>query len=143
MQVESSVQHKVKELFESGRTTLGTTIGITFTVLTKDRVAATMPVDDRTRQPFGVLHGGASVALAESLASIGAWLNIDDTQFDTMGLEINANHLRAVKNGLVYGEARPIHRGRSTQVWEINISTEDGKPVCISRCTMAVIPKRR
>lgn len=142
MQVEASVQDKVKLLNANPRQTLGSTIGIEFTVMSKDHVAGTMPVDERTKQPFGILHGGASVAFAESLASIGAWLNIDENLYNAVGLEINANHLKSVQDGVVYGDARPIHRGKTTHVWEIKITTKDGKPVCISRCTLAIVPKR-
>ena len=98
-----------------------------------------MPVDQRTKQPFGLLHGGASVALAESLASIGGWLNVDDSKFAVVGIEINANHIRAVKSGHVTGTAVPLHRGAKTQVWEIRIADERGRLVCISRCTLAVV----
>ena len=115
-------------------------IGIAFVELTPDRVIATMPVDDRTRQPFGILHGGASLVLAETIASVGAALNVDLTRANVVGLEINANHVRAKKDGVVTGTGVPLHRGRSTQVWEIRIVDEDQRPVCISRCTLAVVP---
>jgi len=122
---------------------LGDTLGIEFLELTAKKTVATMPVDERTRQPFGILHGGASVALAETLASIGGALNVDLEQFNVMGIEINANHLRAKRDGVVTGTATPIHVGRSTQVWEIRIVDEQQRPVCISRCTLAVVPKNR
>jgi uncharacterized protein (TIGR00369 family) len=121
---------------------LADTIGIRLTELTAERVVATMPVDDRTRQPFGILHGGASVALAETLASLGGTMNVDLERFDVVGVEINANHIRAKRDGIVTGTATPIHLGRSTQVWEIRIVDEDQRPVCVSRCTLAVVPKR-
>jgi uncharacterized protein (TIGR00369 family) len=98
-------------------------------------------VDDRTRQPFGILHGGASVALAETVASIAATLNVDLERFYVVGLEINANHIKAKRGGTVTGTATPIHVGRSTQVWHIAIVDEEGKTVCVSRCTLAVVPK--
>ena len=98
-----------------------------------------MPVAARTHQPAGVLHGGASVALAETLASWAATYCVDRTRNHCVGLEINANHVRPVREGYVYGVARPIHLGRSTHIWEIRITTEDGKLVCISRITMAVL----
>lgn len=124
-----------------GKKTLATTLGIEITELTPQRVVATMPVDDRTRQPFGILHGGASVALAETVASIGATMNVDLEQFNVVGVEINANHIKAKRDGLVTGTATPIHVGRSTQVWQIVIADEQGKTVCVSRCTLAVVPK--
>lgn len=119
---------------------LADTLGIDVVELTPARVVATMPVDERTRQPFGILHGGASVALAETVASLGAVMNTDLDRFNTVGLEINANHLRAKREGIVRATATPIHLGRSTQVWEVRIVDEDERPVCISRCTLAVVP---
>ena len=115
-------------------------LGIEMTELTDDTLKGRMPVDGRTRQPGGVLHGGASVALAETLASWGASFTVDPEKFYCVGMEINANHLRPVASGWVRGEARPIALGRTTQVWEIRITNDDGKLVCISRCTMAVLP---
>lgn len=119
---------------------LAETIGIELVELTAARVVATMPVNRQTHQPFGILHGGASVALAETVASLGAWMNVDRDQFATVGLEINANHLRPVREGIVRATATPIHVGRTTQVWNIEITDEVGRTVCISRCTMAVVP---
>jgi len=120
---------------------LGDVLGIKLLELSGTRVVASMPVDDRTRQPFGILHGGASVALAETVASLGAAASIDRTRFDAMGLEINANHLRAKTDGTVTATATALHQGRTTQVWDIRIVDESGRPVCISRCTMAIRPK--
>ena len=117
------VQHLGIELIEAG----------------PDYLKGRMPVDQRTRQPFGLLHGGASVALAETLASIGCIAIIDLRVKLCVGLEINANHLRGVSNGWVIGTARPIHLGRTTHVWDIRINDEADKPICISRCTMAII----
>lgn len=116
-------------------------LGITLEELTPQRVVGTMPVDDRTRQPFGILHGGASVALAETLASLGASANVDISTSVAVGLEINANHIRSRKDGMVRGVATPLHVGRSTQVWAIEIRDEEGKLVCQSRCTLAVVPR--
>jgi uncharacterized protein (TIGR00369 family) len=116
-------------------------LGIVVIELTPTKVVATMPVDDRTRQPFGILHGGASVALAETVASLGAVMNADLERFNAVGLEINANHLRAKRDGVVRATAVPIHRGRSTQVWEVRIVDEEERLVCISRCTLAVVPR--
>ena len=99
-----------------------------------------MPVDARTRQPYGLLHGGASVALAETLGSMAGGLCVDNAREAVVGLEINANHLRAAREGIVTGTARALHVGRSTQVWEIRIENEAGKLVCVSRITLAVVP---
>ena len=114
-------------------------LGIVFTEIGADFVRGTMPVDARTLQPYGLLHGGASVALAETLGSSAGALMAGGNA--VVGLEINANHLRAVRSGIVTGTARPIHLGRSTQVWEIRIEDEAGKPVCISRITLSVLPQ--
>jgi uncharacterized protein (TIGR00369 family) len=120
---------------------LSDNLGITLEELTPKRVVGTMPVDQRTRQPFGILHGGASVALAETLASLGASANVDLTTSVAVGLEINANHIRSKREGTVRGVATPVHVGRTTQVWTIEITDEDGKLVCLSRCTLAVVPR--
>ncbi|MGH8213353.1 MAG: hotdog fold thioesterase [Rhodanobacteraceae bacterium] len=116
-------------------------IGIRITEIGEDFLRGTMPVDARTHQPYGILHGGASVALAETLGSTAAMLCCENG-FAAVGLEINANHLHAVRSGIVTGTARPLHIGRSTQVWEIRIENEAGQLTCISRLTMAVVPKR-
>ena len=120
--------------------TLLTTLGIELVETTKERVVARMPVGPKVHQPFGLLHGGASVALAETVASTGAWLNCDQAREHVVGIEINANHLRAKRDGTVTATATPVHVGRRTQVWEIRIEDEHGKAVCISRCTVAVVP---
>lgn len=122
---------------------LSDTLGIVLQELTAERVVATMPVDDRTRQPFGILHGGASVALAETIASLGGAMNVDRERFVVVGLEINANHIRAKRDGMVTGTGTPIHVGRSTQVWEVRIVDEEQRTVCVSRCTLAVVPNDR
>lgn len=121
--------------------TLIRTLGIELTETTDGSLKGRMPVDHRTRQPGGVLHGGASVALAETLASWGATLTVDPAKFYCVGMEINANHVRPVAEGWVYGEAVPLTRGRTTQVWDIKITDATGKLVCVSRCTMAVLPR--
>ncbi|MEY4530204.1 MAG: hypothetical protein RLZZ156_925 [Deinococcota bacterium] len=105
---------------------------------TKDRVVAKMPVQPKVSQPFGFLHGGASVALAETVASIGAYLNVVENGENAFGLEINANHVRPKRDGFVIATATPLHRGKSTHVWDIQITDEAGKLVCVSRCTMAI-----
>ncbi len=120
---------------------MASTIGIELTTLTPDKVIATMPVDSRTRQPFGLLHGGASAALAETVASIGAFLNVDPKTQAAVGLELNANHLRGKTDGIVTATATPIHRGRRTHVWEIRIEDESGRLVCVARCTLAIIDR--
>jgi 1,4-dihydroxy-2-naphthoyl-CoA hydrolase len=120
---------------------MGEHLGIEFIEVGEDFLKGRMPVDHRTRQPYGLLHGGASVALAETLGSVGAAYVVDRRQFNTVGLEINANHVRGVREGFVTGTARPIHIGKSTQVWEIRITDEREKLVCISRLTVAILPK--
>jgi uncharacterized protein (TIGR00369 family) len=121
---------------------LANVIGLELTELTPDRVVATMPVDHRTKQPFGLLHGGASAALAETVASIGAYLNIDGERQAAVGVELNANHLRAKTEGIVTGTATPLHRGRRTQVWDIRIVDEQERLVCVSRCTLAIVDRQ-
>jgi uncharacterized protein (TIGR00369 family) len=122
---------------------LAVALGIEMLELSRERVVATMPVDDRTRQPFGLLHGGASIALAETIASFGAAIHIDRERFAAVGLEINGNHLRAKTEGIVRATALPLHLGRSTHVWSIDIVDEEGRLVCVSRCTMAIVPRER
>ncbi|PEN12691.1 esterase [Longibacter salinarum] len=109
--------------------------------MSEDRVVATMPVTPKHHQPFGVLHGGVSVVLAESVASIGAYLAAPDG-YVAMGIEINANHIRAVRDGTVTAVATPVHRGRSTQVWQVEIKGANDKLVCVSRCTLAIVKKQ-
>lgn len=124
------------------RNTMLEQIGIQFTAAGDDFIEATMPVDKRTHQPFGLLHGGASVALAETLGSVAATFCLDrDRQF-CVGLEINANHIRGVRTGYVKGTARPVHIGKKTQVWEVRIVNDGGELVCISRITLAVLDKK-
>jgi 1,4-dihydroxy-2-naphthoyl-CoA hydrolase len=118
-------------------------LGIELTEFGEGYICGKMPVDHRTHQPMGLLHGGASVALAETLASIGANIHVDSSQKACVGLEINANHIRSVREGWVYGKATAIHIGKSTQVWETKITNETGEPICISRMTVAVIDKNR
>jgi len=122
------------------RGTMMETLDIRFTEVGDDWLRGTMPVDHRTQQPFGLLHGGASVVLAETLGSSAALLTLDVEKEVAVGLDINANHIRGVRGGLVTGTAKAVHLGRTTQVWEIRIEEEAGKLVCLSRLTMAVIP---
>lgn len=127
---------------ELNNTLLGS-LGIEITELQKGKVIATMPVDDRTRQPFGLLHGGASVALAETVASVGAFELIDKENEAAVGLEINANHIRAKREGIVTAVGTVIHQGKTTMVWDIKIMDEEENLVCISRCTIAVIKRKK
>ncbi|MFZ5723325.1 MAG: hotdog fold thioesterase [Pseudomonadota bacterium] len=121
--------------------TMVSTLGIEFTEIGDDYVRGTMPVDSRTHQPMGILHGGASVALAESLGSMAANLCVDTAHQYCVGLDINANHIRGIRGGIVTGTARPAHLGRTTQVWEIRIEDGAGRLVCLSRLTMAVLDR--
>lgn len=133
---------QVADFAHLGKNTLGEQLGMEFTEIGEDYIKGTMPVDHRTKQPYGLLHGGASVALAETLGSIGSALVVDQSKFNCVGLEINANHLRSVRDGFVTGIAKPIHIGASTHVWEIRITDQRDKLVCISRLTVAVIKKQ-
>ncbi len=125
-----------------GKDTMGDYIGIRFSEVGDNFLKATMPVDHRTKQPYGLLHGGASVTLAETLGSVAAALVIDPDKFICVGQEINANHLRSAKSGLVTGITHPIHIGATSQVWEIKIYEETGKMICISRITVAILKKK-
>lgn len=129
-------------LGEWSKNTLGSNLGIEFIESKPGYISAKMPVDHRTIQPFGLLHGGASVALAETLGSIGSQLLVDQTKQVCVGLEINANHLRSARSGWVTGVATIIHQGKKTHVWDIKISNEANELVCISRLTVAVLDKK-
>ncbi|UHA72698.1 hotdog fold thioesterase [Paenibacillus sp. 481] len=131
--------HQMKPLSE---TMLGA-LGIELGEITPERVTATMPVNAATHQPFGLLHGGASVALAETVASLGTWFLIDQTTEAAVGLEINANHIRSKQSGTVTAIAIPLHKGRSTMVWEIKIVDEDQHLISIARCTVAIIKQKK
>jgi len=123
-----------------GKNTMVSHLDIRFIEAGNDFLKASMPVDNRTHQPMGILHGGASVVLSETLASTGAYLCVDTTSYYCVGLEINANHIRSVRSGLVTGFAKPAHLGRTTQIWEVRMSDEQDRLICISRVTMAVLP---
>lgn len=127
---------------DSLRSTLIESLGIEVLESGRERMVARMPVDRRTRQPAGLLHGGASTALAETLASIGTHLYTDPEKQIAVGLEINANHIRPVRDGYVTAVAVPLHAGRSTCVWDIRIRDDEDRLVCVSRCTVAIVPKR-
>ncbi len=131
----------IEELNGNRAGTLIANLGIVFTEIGADYVRGTMPVDTRTVQPYGLLHGGASVALAETLGSMGASMCVDTAEYQVVGQEINANHVRAARGGLVIGTARAVHLGGRTHVWTIDIVNEAQKLVCISRITMAVIKR--
>lgn len=118
-------------------------LGIEIVTLEKNRVVMTMPVDERTHQPAGYLHGGASVLLAETAASIGGFLNVNEEEEAVFGVEINANHLKSKREGVVTATATPIHIGRTTQVWNIDIRDEQDAKICISRCTIGVVKRRK
>jgi 1,4-dihydroxy-2-naphthoyl-CoA hydrolase len=121
--------------------TMGQHLGMEFVEVGEDFLKGRMPVDHRTRQPYGLLHGGASVALAETLGSVASAFVVDRSQYNAVGLEINANHLRGVREGFVTGVARPLHLGKTTHVWDIRIHDEKEKLVCVSRLTVAIIKK--
>ena len=122
--------------------TMGGVLGIELTEIGENFLKARMPVDERTIQPYGLLHGGASAALAETLGSVASAYVIDQTQYYCVGLEINANHIRGVRDGYVYGTATPLHLGKTTHVWDIRIHDERNKLVCISRLTVAILKKQ-
>ncbi|WP_188633213.1 hotdog fold thioesterase [Lentibacillus kapialis] len=119
------------------------TLGIEIVTLEKDHVVMNMPVDHRTHQPAGFLHGGANVALAESVASMGALLNIDQEEFIPFGMEINANHIKSKRSGIVTATAEPVHKGTTTMVWNIRITDEQNDLIGISRCTIGIVPRKR
>ena len=121
--------------------TLLEALGIEIISASEQRVEATMPVDERTRQPFGLLHGGASVALAETVASLGAIKSVDLEKEICVGLEINANHIKGKKDGIVTAIGVPLHKGKKTAVWEVKIQDEEENLICISRCTLAILSK--
>lgn len=121
--------------------TINERIGIRITEIGDDYMRGTMPVDERTRQPYGILHGGATVVLAETLGSVSAALTVDPARYRCLGLEVNANHIRAVREGIVTGTATPFHRGRSTQVWGIDITDESGRRTAVCRLTIAILDR--
>jgi 1,4-dihydroxy-2-naphthoyl-CoA hydrolase len=132
---------QLHELQPLSTNTLAEQIGIEFTEIGPDFLKGRMPVDHRTHQPYGILHGGASCALAETLGSVASALVIDQSKFICVGLEINANHIRSVREGFVTGTATPIHVGATTHVWDIKIHDEREKLVCISRLTVVILKK--
>ena len=135
-------QEKLKRINDSIQNTMTSTIGIEITDIGDDFICGKMPVDERTTQPFGLLHGGASAALAETLGSIGGGIKVYSNNETVVGIEINANHLKSVRDGWVYGKATPIRIGKKIQVWNIEITNEDDDLICVSRLTLALIPKK-
>ncbi|WP_033543825.1 hotdog fold thioesterase [Planococcus sp. CAU13] len=123
--------------------TIAGVLGIEMREITEERVTATMPVHAATHQPFGQLHGGASVVLAETVASVGTWHSIDQDNEIAVGLEINANHIRGKRDGIVTAIGVPLHRGRTTMVWDIKIIDEEERLICVSRCTVAIVQKKK
>ncbi|WP_172406434.1 hotdog fold thioesterase [Pedobacter sp. AJM] len=134
-------EFNVDELNSRPKNHIGALLGIEFTEIGEDFIKGTMPVDERTHQPAGILHGGASVVLAETLGSIASYMCIDPEKYLAVGLEVNANHLRPVKSGLVTGICKIIHRGGKTHIWDIKLYDDRGKMSCISRLTVAIINK--
>lgn len=137
----SNTTMTIEELQSLGHNTMGAVLGMEFTDIGENYLKARMPVDDRTRQPYGLLHGGASAALAETLGSVASAYVIDREKYVCVGLEINANHVRGVKEGYVYGTVIPLHIGKTTHVWDIRIVDEREKLVCVSRLTVAILKK--
>lgn len=145
LHIEADIQERVNGFLNNPQQHLGNTLGIEFTSFKRDEIRARMPVDERTIQPFGILHGGASVVLAETLASIGAWLNTGENEHKmAVGVEINANHIRPVPlGGAVTAVSVPVHRGNRIQVWETKIYNSEEKLVCVSRCTLTTVNSKR
>ena len=131
----------VEKLNAMNENSMGAHLGIEFIEVGKDFIKATMPVDYRTKQPYGLLHGGASAALAETLGSVGATSVIDINTHFCVGIEINTNHIKGIRSGMVTGITRPVHIGKKTQVWEIKITNEDHELVSVSRLTLMVLKK--
>ncbi|TVQ05563.1 MAG: hotdog fold thioesterase [Balneolaceae bacterium] len=143
MIIDEDLRIRFEKILSLRDKTMGDAMGMMYEKISKDELIATMPVNENTSQPMGILHGGASVALAETLSSVGAWLNVDEEKQIAVGLEINANHIRPVPMGqTVTGIAKPLHRGAQTHVWETRIMNQADKLVCISRCTIAILKKR-
>lgn len=143
MYIEEEIKEKFEFFSQRDKKNMAHALGLEFEHVSRNEMRATMPVNENTIQPMGILHGGASVALAETLASVGGYLNLTDEKKLVVGLEINANHVRSVPAGKkVTGTSKPIHRGSQTQVWETRIENEEGKLVSVSRCTLAVVNRR-
>jgi 1,4-dihydroxy-2-naphthoyl-CoA hydrolase len=132
----------IRQIKELSKESLIGLLDIEYVELTTDKVVMSMPVGPKTWQPFGILHGGASVVLAETAATTATMLNIDMKKYAPVGMEINANHIRSKREGIVTAVATPLHKGRRTMVWDIKITDEDGKLICVSRCTVAVVEQK-
>lgn len=132
---------KLEDLVPMLEGTMSEILGMEWVELGDDYLRMKMPVDNRTKQPYGLLHGGASSALAETVASIGSQMILDPKKFATVGIEINANHIQSARDGYVTALARPLHLGSTTHVWDIRIHDDKGKTICISRLTLAVLNK--
>jgi len=140
MFIEDSLKEKAEFYFNPSKKHMGHAVGIEYEHIAKDKIVATMPVNENTVQPFRVLHGGASLVLAETLSSLGAWFSLDDLDKTAVGVEINANHIRSVKEGgIVRGISIPVKKGSRIHVWETKIEDGNGKLVCLSRCTLAIV----
>ena len=135
-------QEKIQRVNDSIQNTMSSTIGIEITDIDNNFICGKMPVDERTTQPFGLLHGGASVALAETLGSIAGVIKVYPNNETVVGIEINANHLKSARDGWVYGKATPIRIGKKIQLWNIEISNDSGDLICVSHLTLAVIPEK-
>ena len=135
-------KEKLQRINDSIQNTMTSAIGIEITDIGDDFICGKMPVDERTVQPFGLLHGGASAALAETLGSIAGGIKVYSNNETVVGIEINANHIKSAREGWVYGKATPIRIGKKIQVWDIRITNESDELVCVSRLTLAVIPKK-
>lgn len=133
---------QVAHLQEISKNTMVEHLGIEFLEIGQNFISAKMPVDQRTIQPMGLLHGGASIVLAETLGSVASSILVDINKFHCVGLEINANHIKSARNGYVTGKANPIHIGKKTHVWDIRIINENEDLVCVSRLTVAIIEKK-
>lgn len=139
----NNLTDKIRQIHDDCSRCMVSNLGIEFLEITPQKLVARMPVDSRTKQRFGILHGGASAALAETVASVAAWLNIDDTKFSAVGTELSISHLKSISEGFVIAETTPFRIGRSMQVWNIQIKNEAGHLIAVSRCSLAVIEKRK
>ena len=133
---------RLEDILELGKGTMGEYIGIEWQEIGEDYLKAKMPVDHRTIQPYGLMHGGASAALAETVGSVASSLVVDHSKYYCVGLEINANHIRSAREGFVTGTASPLHLGKTTHVWDIKIHDMQNKLVCASRLTVAILPRK-
>ncbi|MBV7529348.1 hotdog fold thioesterase [Chitinophaga sp. sic0106] len=137
-----SLNVSLDQLNEMGASTMAACLGMEFTEIGPDYLKMMMPVDQRTVQPYGLLHGGASAALAETIGSVGSGLIIDPAKSICVGMEINANHIRGVKSGYVHAFAKPLHMGATSHVWDIRITDDEHRLICVSRLTVAILDKR-